>query len=94
MFTKGEWEVIGNFVAVQKEDGNSYEICKVSNHLPEAKENACLISAAPDMYEALKCVLVDLNGIDELALLQGLPPYSHLRKWVEEALKKAEECGQ
>ena len=85
--TKGEWEVIGNFVAVQKEDGNSYEVCKVSNHQPEAKENAYLISAAPDMYEALikaKAVIASLK--EERATLEI----------IQQALNKAEgkECGK
>ena len=86
MFTKGEWEVIGNFVAVQKEDGNSYEICKVSMHDPEWKSNAQLITAAPEMYEALK------NLVNWLEI-----PGEHGRGFVtteaKKALKKAEECG-
>lgn len=86
MFTKGEWEVIGNFVAVQKEDGNSYEICKVSMHDPEWKSNAQLIAAAPDMYEALikaKAVIASLK--EERATLEI----------IQQALNKAEgkECG-
>ena len=85
--TKGEWEVIGNFVAVQKEDGNSYEICKVSMHDPEWKSNAQLITAAPDMYWALK------NLVNWLEM-----PGEHGRGFVmteaKKALKKAEECGQ
>lgn len=85
--TKSEWEVIGNFVAVQKKDGNSYEICKVSMHDPEWKSNAQLITAAPDMYWALK------NLINWLEI-----PSEHGRGFVmteaKKALKKAEECGQ
>lgn len=85
--TKGEWEVIGNFVAVQKKDGNSYEICKVSMHDPEWESNAQLITAAPDMYQALK------NLINWLEI-----PGEHGRGFVmteaKKALKKAEECGQ
>ena len=72
--------------AVQKEDGNSYEICKVSSFQPEAKENACLISAAPEMYEALikaKAVIASLK--EERATLEI----------IQQSLNKAEgkECG-
>jgi hypothetical protein len=84
--TKGEWGVIGNFVAVQMKDGNSYEICKVSMHDPEWKSNAQLITAAPDMYEALikaKAVIASLK--EERATLEI----------IQQALNKAEgkECG-
>ena len=86
MFTKGEWVTEGNFVGVEME-GNLYEICKVASFQPEAKENACLISAAPEMYWALK------NLVNWLEI-----PGEHGRGFVmteaKKALKKAEECGQ
>ena len=76
--TNGEWEVIGNFVAVQMKDGNSYEICKVSMHDPEWKSNAQLITAAPDMYWALK------NLVNWLEI-----PGEHGRGFVMTEAKKA-----
>ena len=85
--TKGEWEVIGNFIAVQMKDGNSYEICKVSNHQPESKENAYLIAAAPEMYKALQHAL---NWIDTHILEES----REIAEYLESVIKKAEECGQ
>jgi len=85
--TNGEWEVIGNFVAVQKEDGNSYEICKVSMHDPEWKSNAQLITAAPEMYWALKNLI---NWLE----IPGEKGRGFVMTEAKKAIKKAEECGQ
>jgi len=88
--TKGEWGVIGNFVAVQMKDGNSYEICKVSMHDPEWKSNAQLITAAPDMYQALKrlTAYAAINPVYGICYPEG--SHGYWIKKAEDALIKAE----
>ncbi len=52
-YTKGEWKVIknknGGFI-IAEQSGKSVDICKMFN--PESND-ARLISASPDMFEAL-----------------------------------------
>jgi len=67
-YTKGEWETIyhapGNIVqhgiagySIRAEEGIAYNISR--------EANAHLISAAPDMYEALKALLDEYQITDE-----------------------------
>lgn len=58
--TKGEWKVsqskterLGNIVV----DSNTRNIAKVLSWDLEAKANAKLIAAAPELLEALKCII-------------------------------------
>jgi len=91
MFTKGEWVTEGNFVGVEME-GNLYEICKVASFQPEAKENACLISAAPDMYRGLSKLVEELNDYEWYDMPAGI---AVALTYAEDALIKAEgKCGQ
>ena len=53
--TPGEWRDVGShvFASTQTED-KMYNICKLNNKRAEYKANSALISAAPDILEALK----------------------------------------
>jgi len=67
-YTKGEWRVGEPFVKGQdypiySEDG--YELARAFIYNGEQKANAHLIAAAPDMYEALKQLMVDYRVICE-----------------------------
>lgn len=86
MFTHGEWRTEGNFVGVEME-GNLYEICKVSNFQPEAKDNARLIAAAPDMYRAISKLVEELNDYE---WYDGPGGIAVALTYAEDALIKAE----
>jgi len=59
-YTKGEWKTYADYSGkveriVVERDGLTLEtICYISRETIESEANAHLISAAPDMYEALK----------------------------------------
>ena len=48
----------------------------------EADANACLIAAAPDLYEALEDALIDF---DNWAAHEDNHPHEHLVAWAEKA---------
>src|SRR3990167_4516342 len=69
-YTKGEWKVQGRFLKLSAFIGteysiysdDNYELARVFLHNGEQKFNAHLISAAPDMYEALKIAEVRIHN--------------------------------
>ena len=97
-YTKGEWKVNGfdkRLVQVDLYDGvNRFGIADCSNTglLPEQEiANAQLISAAPEMYEALK-VVYELLKMQYSIVLGHYPNYDKYTEieQVEKALAKAE----
>ena len=72
-------------------DENNKAIAQIhSNNDDVLKANAHLIAAAPDLYEASKGALADLDSIDELCRVAGVHPYARMREDLEKALAKAE----
>mgnify|MGYP001592525511 CR=1 FL=1 len=59
-YTKGEWEVepiIKGETYIILTKYHRYELARVFIHNGEQKTNAHLMASAPDMYEALDCIL-------------------------------------
>lgn len=52
--TKGEWNREGTIIFVP---GGGFDV----RHMPDAEENAKLISAAPDLLEALQKLVVEME---------------------------------
>jgi|SRR5208282_3854823 len=93
-FTPGPWNLVNKFA----EDGDAYGDAEI--HAPlrypivlleicdeEARANAHLIAAAPEMYEALKACAVELRDIEVMQELGGCKSERHL---AEAAIAKAE----
>ncbi len=84
-YTKGEWKVVkdGNFRDIIAEKGKV--IASVSKyHYPDQfEDNAHLIAASPEMYEALKELLAGLNNPRPVFLRESMDK-------CEKALLKAE----
>lgn len=57
--TKGEWKREGTIIFVH---GGGFDV----RNMPDAEENAKLISAAPDLLEALQEVLYELSTAREV----------------------------
>jgi len=71
-YTRGEWEAVfgeyqgnGEFVVYQGDTGT---ICRGDNEMIDWKANAILIAAAPDLLEALKETISELNRAYEWML--------------------------
>ena len=89
-YSKGEWKVIASKVApgsqfysvVSDYRKHQFEIAKLAPfHQGESETNAHLISAAPDMYEALNEVLWDLKQ-------RAMPDIETVRQALAKAEKK------
>lgn len=74
-FTKGPWRVDGYLII----GDNGYTICDLWDYTTYYTNNAHLIAAAPEMYEALKNIENDDNSMNETAWLM-----------IKDALAKAE----
>ena len=84
------------FVTCKKHDGE-YDVCHVGNG-PTSRENAFLIAAAPDLYEALDAILNgsktdesfrDDDGILDFGFEYGKERFLERIKAAKAALKKA-----
>ena len=93
-YTKGKWETVfgedrgnGEFVVYQGDTGT---ICRGDNEMIDWKANARLISAAPELYEALNN-LVELatKQLDQSATNEGMENCDCLAS-ARAALAKAE----
>lgn len=61
-FTPGPWKLVGREVLGRAFNGAWCLICKVSGGTPQhADNNARLIAAAPDLYEALKAITAHMD---------------------------------
>ncbi len=87
-YTKGEWQVIdGNFVyALNSNNTNRFDLSIHAGYTEigktpkdEIEANAHLISAAPDMYEALKGILLARNSA--LARAKGRKALAKAERW-------------
>ena len=59
------------------------------NTKEEAIANAALIAAAPDMYAALENALRDMDMIDEVCSLAGVPRFALMREDIATTLAKS-----
>lgn len=60
-FTKGPWRLFGYEVKVKVNFGDGwFQICRL-NVFNQAKANAALIAAAPDIYATLESVLSEFD---------------------------------
>jgi len=94
--TPAPWEVDGLAI-----DASQYEVAVCSqgldedeNQMPreEAEANAKLISAAPELLEACKCALADLEGLRAEGIFyedEGKPPQVETIEELQAAIKKA-----
>jgi len=71
-YTKGEWIIFKDMRGLTEfKDGHAqiggdngrFNVAIIPNHWNNAPANACLIAAAPDIYEALKQILPDYKAI-------------------------------
>lgn len=73
-YTKGKWKVgepfdkYGTEFPIYGED--NYELARVFIHNGEQKTNAQLISASPDLYEALIKMATDIQGDEATCVLR------------------------
>ena len=84
-YTKGKWRVQGYpRLTIQSEQG---EICLINPNIDEDKDNAKLISKAPEMYEALKngAEVLEKRGNGNLTLseLEMLKSYKSILKEIK-----------
>lgn len=86
-FTPGPWEAGGTLIGVGKITIRQH--LDGSRKADELEANARLISAAPDMYEALKHALSDMDKIDELCKIAGVHKFTMMRREIQSALAKA-----
>jgi hypothetical protein len=56
----------------------------------KALEQSVVIPAFPEMYEALKRALKDMDVIDQTCQMAGAHPFTLMRADIEQALAKAE----
>ena len=84
-YTKGNWKLQHQEIL----SGNK-NIATVSMNQNEFKDNANLISASPDMYEALKVALWDIENGEVEAQWQGKPRLIERLSIYKKALAKAE----
>ena len=94
-FTPGPWEALdfgGNCLVVTEMNQHGREsIALFGTHGEKSKANARLSAAAPDMYEALKHALSDMDTIDEICRIAGVHKFTMMRSEIEAALTKAQE---
>lgn len=101
MFTKGEWKqgslsdepFTRSSLSIYREDGRKIAEISREGFMPieEAEANAHLISAAPDMYEALRGLMTAYN-IDRESIIVNLDPEYWQRAL--EAMAKAEGINE
>lgn len=70
MRTPGTWEAVGNFVRTTRDRNGvgGYEVAECPIGAGNGHDDAHLIAAAPDMYEALKKLLADAEHVRDVAL--------------------------
>lgn len=98
-FTKGEWKV-GSFqdepqarsvTTVYSGDSKVAEVCKTGfQDIQERQANAHLISAAPDMYEALRHASIVLYNLKVSNLGELTQQQELLRLEIDRILNKTE----
>ncbi len=86
-YTKGEWKVSGKVGAYDYTVSSDleYPIARIM----ASKEDAYLISAAPDMYEALRHTEIMLSNIESAGIILN-QQMNLLKIEVNKALAKAE----
>ena len=89
--TQGEWRDVGShvFASTQTED-KMYNICKLNNKRAEYKANSKLISAAPDMLEALKEIAKGEGAYDMDKTKHAFNVISNSIQLAKKAIIKAE----
>ncbi len=85
-YTKGEWAVIEDDATFQVYVPSKSTVAKIHKRWgDDGKANAQLISASPDMYEALKAITSQFSKVDKLYYKDN-----EIISQAEQALAKAE----